>query len=67
MDILASLVRIVQRRLPYAPLTEDMFVNICEKVRRDVDGWSSVFDEIRRAPPPQECVDHPQWRVRRHF
>lgn len=67
MDTLASLVCAVQRRLPYAPLTEDMLVNVSEEVRRDVPAWSSVLDAVRRAPPLAECVDHPQWRVRRHF
>ena len=67
MDTLASLVRVVQRRLPYAPLTEDMLANVSEEVRRDVPAWSGVLDAVRRAPPLDECVDHPQWRVRRHF
>lgn len=67
MDTMATLVRAVQLRLPYVPLTEDMLVNVSEDVRRDVPAWSSVLSAIRRTPPLDECVDHPQWRVRRYF
>jgi len=67
LDAVGDLILEVQRRLPYLPFTEEVLSVVPPSTRCTSAAWTTIFDNIRRAPPLEERVSHPVWTVRRHF
>ena len=65
MKALGMLTHAVQRRLPYLPMPLGTFTLVSEEVRRESPTWASILEREGRAV--EECVDHPEWVVRRHY
>tara|TARA_B110001452_G_scaffold4181_1_gene3826 strand:- start:7597 stop:8583 length:987 start_codon:yes stop_codon:yes gene_type:complete len=66
-ELLGDILLETQIRIPFVPLSEEDIAALPFKVQDSSKTWSEIMGRIRRLPSITERVEHPIWKVRRHF